>query len=128
MRGGDRWKRKKKEVLSKKGAKGERILELDFSILTSKRGYDGNKIYVFQNVQQSGEVSNCTTVTDVRETVEADMKRDAVSLHRRAVRGARALLQITAPEGEKVKVSRTHGPNQRLAAHEGWKTGNQNKP
>lgn len=107
-------------------------MELDFSILKSKRGHDGNKIYVFQNVQQSGEVSNCTTVTDVSGTVEADMKRDGVSLHRRAVRGARALLHITAPEGGKVKVkvkaSRTHGPSQRLAAREGWKTGNQNKP
>lgn len=74
MRGEDRWRRKERgRFEQKKGAEGERILELDFSLLKSKRGYDGNKIYVFQNVQQSGEVSDCKTVTDTRETVEVDV-------------------------------------------------------
>lgn len=46
-------------------------MELEFSILKTKRGYDGIKIYMFQNVQQSSEVSNCKK--NPKKTVEADM-------------------------------------------------------
>lgn len=109
----------------RKGAKGERILELDFSILKSKRGDDGNKIYVFPNVQQSGGVSDCQTGTDVWERVEAHMNPDGVWVHFRAVRGARVLVPATAPGREKVKASRNPS-NSSLPMKDG-KTGNQNK-